>query len=137
MVTEFEIMDFWLTADQIPDLKEYEHEYAQIWQNTKRIVFSTTLEEVKGNAELRREFDPGEIRESKNQPGKDMAVGGANLASTFLKHNLVDEFRVYIHPVTVGGGKPMFPIHQKLDLELVESQTFSGEVVMLKYQLKK
>lgn len=131
-----EAMDFWLTADQIPDLKEYEYEYARLWKETHRIIFSTTLGEVKGNAELKREFDPKEIQKLKEQPGKDMGVGGANLASTFIKHGLVDEFRVYIHPVTVGGGKPMFPAGEQLNLELVETQTFSGGVVMLKYQRK-
>lgn len=131
-----EAMDFWLTADQIPDLQDYEYEYARLWQDTKRIVFSSTLATVKGNAELRREVNPDEIRKLKDQPGNDMSVGGAGLASTFIEHGLVDEFRVYIHPVTVGGGKPMFPIHQKLDLEFVESQTFPGGVVMLKYKIK-
>lgn len=129
-------MDFWLTAGQVPDLKEYEYEYARLWQDTKRMVFSKTLDMVKGNAELRREVDPDEIGELKNQPGNNMAVGGANLASTFIKHGLVDEFRVYIHPVTVGGGKPMFPLRQKLDLKFVESKTFPDGVVMLKYQNK-
>lgn len=131
-----EAMDFWLTADQLPDLKEYEYEYARLWQETQRIVFSKTLDEVNGNAELKREFDPEEVRQLKNQPGKDIGVGGANLASTFIKHGLVDEFQVYIHPVAIGGGKPMFPINEKLDLEFVESQDFSGGVVMLKYRIK-
>ena len=130
-----EAMDFWLTADQLRDLKEYEREYARLWQQTKRIVFSTTLDEVSGNAELRNEVDPDEISALKNRPGKNMAVGGALLASSFIKHGLVDEFRVYIHPVVLGRGKPMFPIHQKLDLTFVESRVFTGGVVMLKYHL--
>lgn len=131
-----EAMDFWLTADQIPDLKEYEYEYARLWQETPRIVFSKKLSGVKGSAELKKNFDPEEIRQLKNQPGKDMGVGGANLASTFIKHGLVDEFRLYIHPVVLGGGKPMFPVTEKLNLELVANQTFPGGVVMLRYQLK-
>jgi len=131
-----EAMDFWLTAEKQSGLEDYELEYARLWKKTKRIVFSKTLKEIKGNAELRREVNPDEIQELKNQPRGNMTVGGANLASTFIKHGLVDEFRVYIHPVTVGSGKPMFPDGQKSDLEFVESQIFSGGVVMLKYQLK-
>lgn len=131
-----EAMDYWLTADQIPNLEDYEYEYARLWKETKRIVFSKTLAAVNGNAELRRDVDPHEIQKLKNLPGKDMAVGGATLASTFIQHGLVDEFRVYIHPVSIGGGKPMFPLHQKLDLEFVESQTFQGGVVMLTYTIK-
>ncbi|MEX0723567.1 MAG: dihydrofolate reductase family protein [Gracilimonas sp.] len=71
-----EAMDFWLTAEELPDLDEHEYEYARLWKETKRMVFSKTLKEVKGNAELRREVNPDEIRELKNQPGNDMAVGG-------------------------------------------------------------
>lgn len=128
-----EAMDFWLTADQNPDLKDYEREYTRLWQDTQRIVFSKTLDKVKGKAKILREVDPEEIIKLKNQPGKDMAVGGADLASTFIKHGLIDEYRVYIHPVVLGGGKPMFPIDKKLDLKFVESKTFPDDVVMLKY----
>lgn len=131
-----EAMDYWLTADQNPDAPEVEIDYAKAWQKTERIVFSKTLKNVKGNASIRRGVDPEEIQKLKNKPGKNMAVGGANLASTFIRHGLVDEFRVYIHPVVLGSGKPMFPIHEKLDLKFMESQIFPGEVVMLKYQSK-
>ena len=127
-------MDFWLTADQNPDLKDYEREYARLWQDTQRFVFSKTLDEVQGKAKLFREVDPREIKKLKNQSGNDMAVGGANLASTFIKYNLVDKFRVYIHPVVLGGGKPMFRVDKKLDLEFIEPETFPGGVVMLKYR---
>ncbi len=131
-----EAMDFWLTADQNPDLKDYEHEYARLWRDTQRIVFSKTLEKVEGNTRIEREVDPEEIIKLKNQPGKDMTVGGADLASTFIKHGLIDEYRVYIHPVVLGSGKPMFPINKKLDLKFIESKTFSGNVVMLRYKAK-
>lgn len=128
-----EAMDFWLTADQHPGLKDYELEYARIWQNTQRIIFSKTLENVKGKARLLREIDPDEIRKLKNEPGNNMAVGGSSLASAFIQYGLVDEFRLYIHPVVLGGGKPMFPIQEKLKLEFVESQQFPAGVVMLTY----
>ncbi|MEX0647943.1 MAG: dihydrofolate reductase family protein [Balneolaceae bacterium] len=131
-----EVMDFWLTADKNQDLKEYEREYARLWQETERIVFSKTLDKVEGKAEIRREVDPEEINKLKNQPGKDMAVGGAGLASVFIKHGLVDEFQLYIHPVIVGGGKPMLPkMEQKINLDLVEIREFSCGVIMLKYQI--
>ncbi len=129
-----EAMDYWQTADQNPDLKEYELEYARFWQKTERIIFSERLDKAAGKARIKREVDPREIRKLKTQPGGDMAVGGANLASTFIKHGLIDEFRLYIHPVALGGGKPMFPINEKMELEFIESQIFSGGVVMLKYR---
>lgn len=128
-----EIMEYWQTADQLPGLKDYEREYARLWKETERMVFSKTLEKAEG-AQLRREVDPDEIRKLKNQPGNDMAVGGAALASEFIKHRLVDEFRLYIQPVVLGGGKPMFPEEGMPELEFVESKTFPGGVVMLKYK---
>ena len=129
-----EAMDFWLTTDQNPELEDYEREYASLWQKTQRIVFSKTLTEVNGHAKLLREVNAEEIKKLKKQHGKTMAVGGANLASTFIKMGLVDEYRVYIHPVVLGDGKPMFPIEEKLILKLIETQTFPDGVVMLKYQ---
>lgn len=131
-----EAMDFWLTADQNPDLSDYEREYARLWQDTDRIIFSKTLDKVEGNAQLEREVDPEEIIQLKNQPGNDMSVGGANLASTFIKYDLIDEYRVYIHPVVLGSGKPMFSVDKKLDLKFIESHTFPGGVVMLRYKSK-
>lgn len=131
-----EVMDFWLTADQNPDLKDYEHEYARLWQETERIVFSKMLDKVEGKARIVREVNTDEIRKLKNRPGGSMSVGGANLASTFIKQGLVDEFRLYIHPVVLGGGKPMFPADEKLDLKLVKTLTFPCGVVMLTYQQK-
>jgi dihydrofolate reductase len=131
-----EAMDYWLTADRLPDLEPYEYEYARLWNETKRMVFSTTLETVHGNAVLRRNVDVDEILDLKNQPGMNMSVGGANLASAFIQHGLVDEIRVYIHPVILGGGKPMFPFQKEIKLNFVESKLFPGNVVMLNYQLK-
>lgn len=131
-----ETMDYWLTADQNPEAADVERDFAEAWRKTERIVFSKTLEKVEGNASLRREVDPDEIQKLKNQPGNLLMVGGAGLASTFIKHGLVDEFRVYIYPVVLGSGKPMFQIEKKLNLTFVESQTFSGKIMMLKYQLK-
>lgn len=64
-----------------------------------------------------------------------MAVGAPDLVSTFIKHGLVDEFRLYVHPVVLGDGKPMFSIQEKLELEFVKNKTFPGDVVMLKYSL--
>lgn len=132
-----ETMDYWLTADQNPDASEVELDFAKAWLQTERIVFSKTLQKVEGNATIRREVDPDEIRRLKDQPGTQLAVGGAGLAATFIRHELVDEFHVYIHPVVIGRGKPMFQIEKKLNLTLLEKREFSCGVVMLRYQLKK
>ena len=130
-------MDFWLTADQNPDLNDYEREYARLWQDTQRIVFSKTLDKVEGRAQLWREVNPNKINKLKKKPGGNMSVGGPNLASTFIKHKLVDEYWFYVHPVVLGSGKAMLPEGEYLNLMLIDSQTFSCGVHLIKYQFDK
>jgi dihydrofolate reductase len=71
----------------------------------------------------------------KEQPGKDLAVGGAGLASTLIELGLVDEYRLFVSPVVLGGGTPYFPpLDERIDLELVETRTFGSRVVYLRYR---
>lgn len=80
-----------------------------------------------------------EVMKLKNGPGKDMWLyGGASLIKTFVNLGLVDEFRLSVHPVVLGEGKPLFiDIRQRVGLELVQARTFSSGVVQLVYHLKK
>ena len=132
----YKTMQYWEDPDQHPDNPDYMKEYAGLWQKQKKIVFSSTLDQVNEGYELRNSVDPDEIREWKKATGKNMVVGGASLASSFMHHGLVDEVHLYIPPVLLGGGKPMFPSGTKRNLQFMESQTFPGGVVMLKYKLK-
>jgi dihydrofolate reductase len=98
-------------------------------------VFSRTLEKVEGNARLVRDNVAEEVASLKQEPGDDLAVGGAGLASTFVKLGLVDEYRLFVSPVILGGGTPYFPaLDQKIDLELVETRTFGSRVVYVRYR---
>ena len=127
---------FWPTADQDPTLPEYILEYARIWNAKPKVVFSKTLSEVGSNSRLVRDDLAGEVRRLKAQPGKTLSVGGAGLASSLMALDLVDEYSVYIHPVILGGGKPMFPaLREKIDLQLAGTQTFGSGVVLLRYEL--
>ncbi len=127
----------WPTADQNPSASDFELEYAQIWKPKKKIVFSRTLTEVGWNAELFKGDIATEINRLKAQPDNDMLVGGANLAATFIRLGLIDEYRLYINPVVLGGGKPMFPpLREKINLNLVETCLF-GAIVMLRYANEK
>ncbi len=129
------MVSYWPTADQDPTLPDYELEYARIWNSKERIVFSNTLTEVSYNSRLFSGDITTEITKLKQQPGKDMVVGGATLAATFMRLGLIDEYRVYIHPIILGGGKPMFaPLDKRIGLQLVETHTFSNGIVLLKYQ---
>jgi dihydrofolate reductase len=118
----YEEMVYWETADQNPALSEYELEFARIWQEMPKIVFSKTLERVEGNARLVSDGAAEEVAELREQPGKDVAVGGAGLASTLIKLGLVDEYRLFIRPVVLGGGTPYFPaLDDRVHLDLVET----------------
>ncbi len=125
---------FWPTADQDPAAPRVVVEYAKIWKEKKKIVFSKTLQKVEWNSQLFRGDIAQEINRFKAQPGMDMSVGGAGLATTFMELGLIDEFQCYIHPVILGSGKPMFPhLRNKIDLKLVETRAFGSGVVMLRY----
>ena len=78
------------------------------------IVFSKTLEHVHWNATIARDVVPEEIMELKAQPGGDLALGGANLAAEFMRHDLIDEYRLYVHPVVIWQGTPLFPSDAKV-----------------------
>jgi dihydrofolate reductase len=130
----YEEMLYWETADQDPSAPEHVLEFARIWKELPKIVFSSTLEKVEGNARLVREGAAEEVAKLKQQPGKDLGVGGAGLASTFIELGLVDEYRPFVSPVVLGGGTPFFPaLEERIDLELVETRTFGSRVVYLRY----
>ena len=130
----YEVMTYWETAEENPSLPEHELEFARIWKDLPKIVFSKTLEKVEGNARLVRDGIAEEVAKLKEQPGKDLAVGGAGLASTLIKLSLVDEYRLFVSPVLLGGGTPYFPpLEERIDLELVETRTFGSRVLYVRY----
>jgi dihydrofolate reductase len=131
----YEEMVYWETADQSPAAGEPELEFARIWQGVPKIVFSTTLHSVEGNATLVRGDLAARVAELKEQPGQDLAVGGAGLAASCIELDLVDEYRLFVSPVVLGGGTPYFPaVAQPIDLELVETRTFASRVVYVRYR---
>jgi len=132
----YEVMRYWETAEEEnPSAPEHELEFARIWKDTPKIVFSKTLEKVEGNARLVRDGVADEVAGLKEQPGKDLAVGGAGLASTCIKLGLVDDYRLFVSPVVLGSGTPYFPaLDERIDLELVETRTFGSRVVYVRYR---
>ena len=87
-----------------------------------------------GNARLATGDVAEEVAKLKQEPGRDLAVGGAGLAATFTKLGLIDEYRLFVSPVVLGGGTPYFPdLDQRIGLELVETRTFGSRVVYLRY----
>jgi dihydrofolate reductase len=131
----YEVMRYWDTADQNPSAAEHELEFARIWQTLPKVVFSRTLTDVQGNARLATEGIAEEVAKLREQPGKDLGVGGAGLASACIKLGLVDEYRLFVNPVVLGGGTPYFPaLEDRTNLELVETRTFGSRVVYVRYR---
>ncbi|MFH8737401.1 MULTISPECIES: dihydrofolate reductase family protein [unclassified Streptomyces] len=138
-VTHELMVSVWPTVDADPDCGETMAEFAGIWRNMPKIVFSRTLENSAENTDwnttIVRDVVVEDILALKAQPGGDMSLGGAGLAATFMELDLVDEFRVYVHPVLIGGGKPLFPAAGRaVALRLMETRTFGNGVVMLRYR---
>ena len=124
----------WPPLDTDPSVPGYMVEFARIWKAMPKVVFSKTLDRVEWNSRLAMGSVADEVARLKAQPGKDLAVGGARLASTFIRLGLVDEYRLFVHPVVVGGGTPYFPaLDAPLTLRLVETRTFGSGVVYLCY----
>ncbi len=132
----YELMaDFWPTADSSPSAPDYIAEFARIWRDTPKIVFSTSLEKVDWNSRLVRDNIAEEVTTLKAQPGKDMDVGGPTLASTLMRLGLIDGYGPVVHPVVLGGGAPFFPpLDTPIGLRLVGTRTFGSGVVYLRYQ---
>jgi len=131
----YETMRFWETAGQDPSASEPVVEFARIWRDTPKLVFSRTLDSVEGsNTALARGELAEEVARLKDESGKDLAVGGAGLAASCIQLNLVDEYRLFVSPVILGGGTPYFPaLEERISLELVETRTFGSRVVYLRY----
>jgi dihydrofolate reductase len=133
----YESMLYWETVDQVPSLDFSTREFAAIWKALPKVVFSTTLSEVQGNARLASGGLAEEVERWRAEPGEgNIAIGGATLAAEAAASDLIDEYRPRVHPVLVGGGIPFFPRNERrVDLELVETRAFRSNVVHFRYRV--
>jgi dihydrofolate reductase len=126
---------YWPTADENPAAPEYVKEYARIWKSIPNLVFSNSLDQVGWNSRLARGDIAQEVNQLKAQPGNNLIVAGAGLAASFMQLDLIDEYWLYLHPLLLGSGKPMFgPLREPLALQLLETRQFGGGVLMMRYQ---
>jgi dihydrofolate reductase len=132
----YELMaEFWPTADQDPAAPPTVVEFARIWRDMPKVVYSRSLERADWNARVVHDVVPNEVLALKGQPGGDLVLGGADLGAEFARHDLIDEYRLYVHPVVIGRGTPMLrPCDAKIPLRLIETRTFGNGVVMLRYE---
>ncbi|MGW3396596.1 dihydrofolate reductase family protein [Streptomyces hydrogenans] len=133
----YETMLYWETADQDPGLDEATREWTALWKPLPKVVFSRTLSAVEGRARLASGGLVEEIERLRAEPGEgEIAIGGATLAAEAAEAGLIDEYRMMVYPVLVGGGIPYFPRHERrVDLALVETRTFPSNVVHLRYRV--
>jgi dihydrofolate reductase len=127
---------FWPTADTSPASTPAQVEYAQLWKPMPKVVFSTTLDGADWNTRVVGDKLVEEVTALKQQPGHGLVLfGGADIAATFMRHDLIDEFRLFVHPVVLGGGTPLFPTaEQRRNLQLVQARTFDSAVVHLHHR---
>ncbi|MEA2291097.1 MAG: hypothetical protein QOF17_117 [Solirubrobacteraceae bacterium] len=131
----YEEMTYWETAEPERSSEAYVREFTGLWRSLPKIVFSGTLDRVVGNTRLAGGGVAEEVARLKAEPGGDVGVGGAGLASSLTQLGLIDEYRLFVNPVVLGGGTPYFPpLEQRIELELVETRTFASRVVYLRYR---
>lgn len=124
----------WPTAEDDPEGNEVTNEFARIWNRTPKIVFSSSLESVEGNARLVSGDVGTVLEEVRREFDGDLEVGGANLAAQFVRAGLVDEYDVVVHPVILGAGTPFWPpLDAPVPLRLIRTRRFESGVVALTY----
>ena len=132
----YESMRYWEAADQ-DALSDLERDFAALWISLPKVVFSSTLTSVVPGYELARGSLAEEVERWRAEPGEGaIGIGGAVLAGEAAGQGLIDEYRLRIHPVLVGGGTPFFPRAERHeDLELLGTRTFGSGVAHLHYRV--
>jgi dihydrofolate reductase len=132
----YETMRYWQDPPGLEAADAYIREYAEIWQDADKIVYSRTLTEPSTpRTRIESTFDPDEVAWLKQSADRDLSVGGAELGAEALRAGLVDELNQMISPVIVGGGTPWLPDGLRLDLELAGERRFASGAVHLRYRV--
>jgi len=126
----YEIMRYW--DDDHPEWNAPEHTFAAAWRKQPKWVVSRTLKSVGPNATLVDDDLEGAIREVKATRDGEIEVAGPNLAHSLTERGLIDEYRIYLHPVVLGHGKPYFA-GARPPLRLVANDRMAEDVIRLVY----
>jgi dihydrofolate reductase len=133
----YETMRVWADDDWLAGEPAVVREYAQIWRDTDKVVYSSSLPEVStARTRIERAFDPEAVRRLKRTSGANLSIGGPGIAEQAFRHGLVDECVLLICPVVVGGGKPALPRGVRLDLELLDQRRFDNGVVYVRHAVR-
>jgi dihydrofolate reductase len=129
----YETMLIWET-DPTLRVDEDREAFADVWCALPKVVFSRTLDSVQGNARLAETSVAEEIAGALEATDRDVSIGGAGLAAAAFELGLIDELRMFRHPIAVGGGTPYLPpLTEPLPLDLIETRTFSSRVIYERY----
>ena len=132
----YETMVFWETAHTLADEPPVMQDFARLWQAADKVVYSRTLQTVSSaRTRIERAFDPEAVRRLKASAVRDLGVGGPELAAQAFRAGLVDECRLFLTPVIVGGGKRSLPDDVRLRLELLDERRFGSGVVHVRYRV--
>ena len=133
----YETMRVWEEDDWLADQPAVVREYATVWRDADKVVYSTTLDTVTtARTRIERTFDPEAVRRLKEEAERDLSIGGAILGAEAFRHGLVDEIVLLLCPVTVGGGKPALPLGVRLDLELLDERRFASGTVGVRHAVR-
>jgi dihydrofolate reductase len=133
----YEVMVAWETMHTLADQPPFILDFAEIWQAADKVVYSKTLETLSSaRTRIERDFDPEAVRQMKARAGRDITVGGSDLAAQAVKAGLVDEFHLFVTPIVVGGGLQSLPDHVRVKLELLDERRFGNGVVYLCYRTR-
>jgi dihydrofolate reductase len=134
----YETMAGWETDPTLADRSPLMRDFAELWQAANKIVYSKTLEAVStAKTRIERDFDPEAVRRMKALAGRDLIVGGPELAAQAFKAGLVDECHLFVAPVVVGGGNRSLPNNVRLKLELLDERRFGSGIVYLYYRTRR
>jgi dihydrofolate reductase len=133
----YDTMAVWETDPALAAHSDLMRDFANAWQAADKVVYSTTLATATTtNTRLERHFDPQAVREIKATSGRDLLVGGPNVAARALAAGLVDEVALFVWPVVLGGRNPALHVRTRVDLELVDQRRVGAGVVHLRYRVR-
>lgn len=134
----YETMAVWETDPSFAATSALMAEFAQVWQDADKVVYSTTLDAAgvaTKRTRIERALDPEAVRALKQSTSGDLFVGGADVASQLVRAGVVDEIELIVHPILIGGGKPALTGIQQVNLALLDERRFASGIVALRYRL--
>ena len=131
----YEVMSAWETMHTLPDQTPQTLDFAAIWQAADKIVYSRTLDTVStARTRLERSFDHEAVRRMKSTADHDLLIGGPELAAHAFAAGLIDDLRLFLAPIIVGGGTRALPDRVRLDLELADERRFANGMVYVHHR---